>query len=119
MPCLAAAHRCRRSHRKPCTHTQLPRPFPSPRTHPSTPSSALESFFPKKSAAHFLTKVALNQLLLAPVVISVVFAWNLALQGQATELPAKLRRDFLPSLINGGWGGLEGSGSRGGVGHVV
>lgn len=70
---------------------------------------ALEGWFPLKSAPHFLTKVALNQLVLAPLVLTVVFSWNLALQRQAGEIPAKMRRDFLPSLFNGegrrGWGG--------------
>ena len=67
------------------------------------PCRALEGYFPLKSAAHFLTKVTLNQVLLAPVVLVVVFSWNLALQGQAGEIPAKIRRDFVPSLMNGGW----------------
>ncbi|GAB4818931.1 hypothetical protein N2152v2_005977 [Parachlorella kessleri] len=62
---------------------------------------ALEGYFPLKTAAHFLTKVTLNQVLLAPVVLVVVFSWNLALQGQAKEIPAKIRRDFVPSLMNG------------------
>ncbi len=64
---------------------------------------ALEGYFPLKTAAHFLTKVTLNQVLLAPVVLVVVFSWNLALQGQAKEIPAKIRRDFVPSLMNGEW----------------
>lgn len=62
---------------------------------------ALESFFPMKNAAHFLTKVTLNQLLLAPVVLGVVFSWNLVLQGQAGDIVPKIKRDLVPSMING------------------
>lgn len=64
---------------------------------------ALESFFPMKNAAHFLTKVTLNQLLLAPVVLGVVFSWNLVLQGQAGDIVPKIKRDLVPSMINGEW----------------
>lgn len=45
--------------------------------------------------------MALNQLCLAPITITVAFAWNLALTGQARELPAKLRRDFTATMLNG------------------
>lgn len=34
-------------------------------------------------------QVALNQLCLAPITISVVFTWNLALTGQLDQLPGK------------------------------
>jgi hypothetical protein len=48
-----------------------------------------------------ILQVALNQLCLAPITISVAFAWNLALQRRLDELPAKLRSDFLPTMLNG------------------
>ncbi|KAK9804449.1 hypothetical protein WJX73_002834 [Symbiochloris irregularis] len=47
---------------------------------------ALDRVFPLKTTQNFLTKVTLNQLLLAPVVLAGVFTWNLALQGQAGAL---------------------------------
>jgi hypothetical protein len=48
-----------------------------------------------------LAQVAANQLLLAPVVLAVVFSWNLALTGQLEGLGAKLGRDLVPSMMNG------------------
>ena len=48
-----------------------------------------------------ILQVALNQLVLAPVTISVAFAWNLALQGKLEQLPAKLRADFVTTMQNG------------------
>jgi hypothetical protein len=47
------------------------------------------------------SQVALNQLCLAPVVITSTFSWNLCLQGQAEQLPRKLSRDLLPTMQNG------------------
>jgi len=47
-------------------------------------------------------QVAANQLLLAPLVLAVVFSWNLALTGEAPRIPQKLRQDLVPSMINGG-----------------
>lgn len=46
-------------------------------------------------------QVALNQLCLAPLTVTVAFAWNLALTGQVQDLPDKLRRDFIRTLVNG------------------
>ena len=48
-----------------------------------------------------LLQVALNQLALAPITITVAFAWNLALQGKLEQLPAKLRTDFVNTIQNG------------------
>jgi hypothetical protein len=39
---------------------------------------------------------------LAPVVLAVVFSWNLALTGQAGGIPEKIQRDLVPSMVNGG-----------------
>lgn len=45
--------------------------------------------------------MALNQLCLAPLTITVAFAWNLCLTGQAGRLPAKMRADFLRTMLTG------------------
>lgn len=85
--------------------------------------------WPSRSTSHFLTKVehdgatsqagkaashlylpaqarlclqvALNQLVLGPLVLSVVFTWNLLLQKKGSELQGKLKRDLVPTMING------------------
>ncbi|KAK9842253.1 hypothetical protein WJX81_002847 [Elliptochloris bilobata] len=62
---------------------------------------ALDSFFPTKSVPHFLSKVFLNQTALAPVVLAVVFSWNLVLTGQASKITGKIRHDLVPTMING------------------
>jgi hypothetical protein len=41
------------------------------------------------------------QVALAPVVISAVFAWNLALQGRLGGWPAKVQQDFVPTMLTG------------------
>lgn len=61
-------------------------------------------------------QVAANQLLLAPVVLAVVFSWNLALTGQLEGLGGKLQRDLVPSMMNGEGGGEGGGGGRVGRG---
>lgn len=33
---------------------------------------------------------------------SVVFTWNLLLQNKASEIPTKLKRDLVPTMVNGG-----------------
>jgi protein Mpv17 len=55
---------------------------------------------------HVLTRrlapqVALNQLMLGPVVVTAVFAWNLGWSRRLAEFPAKWRRDTLPTLRKG------------------
>jgi len=58
--------------------------------------------------------VVLNQVALAPVVLAFVFSWNLCWKGEAGGIPSKIRRDLVPSMINGegvGWG--VGCGARG------
>ena len=45
--------------------------------------------------------MALNQLALAPVVLTTVFAWNLLLTRQADVIPSKIKRDLVPTMING------------------
>jgi hypothetical protein len=65
--------------------------------------AALERSLPARTVANFALKVLLNQLCLAPVVIGSVFAWNLALQQRLPEWPAKVKQDFVPTLLNGEW----------------
>ncbi len=47
-------------------------------------------------------QVAANQLILAPITLSTVFAWNLALTGQGHALGDKIRNDLWPTMQNGG-----------------
>lgn len=62
---------------------------------------ALDRAFPGRSLFNFLSKVSLNQLALAPVTVTVAFAWNLALTGRLHDLPNKLKADFVGTLQNG------------------
>lgn len=62
---------------------------------------ALEQAMPGRNVQNFLLKVTANQLCLAPLVIAAAFAWNLGVQGQIKEFPAKTRRDFKPTLYTG------------------
>ncbi|KAL6777680.1 CGL67 [Auxenochlorella protothecoides x Auxenochlorella symbiontica] len=62
---------------------------------------ALAKSFPTRSLPHFLSKVAANQLILGPIVVSAIFAWNLGLQGQLSNLPSKLSNDFATTVVNG------------------
>lgn len=61
----------------------------------------LDWAMPARTTQNFAAKVALNQLALAPVVLAVVFAWNLAWTGHAAEVPEKIRRDLVPAMVNG------------------
>lgn len=49
----------------------------------------------------FRLQVALNQLILAPVVSTSVFAWTLACQNQLEKLPDKMRNDLIPTITSG------------------
>lgn len=57
--------------------------------------------FPGTAVRSFLPKVALNQVVLGPIVLTTAFAWNFWLTGRARELPAKMRADFAATLVNG------------------
>ncbi len=46
-------------------------------------------------------QVTLNQLALGPIVTTVVFTWNLLLQQRASEVPDKLKKDLVPTMVNG------------------
>jgi len=61
----------------------------------------LDWLMPVRNTANFLLKVSANQLLLAPCTLSAVFSWNLTLMGQAEQIPDKIKRDLLPTAING------------------
>lgn len=61
----------------------------------------LASRFPGTSTPNFLSKVALNQLALGPVVLAASFAWNMVLTKQADKYFSKLRNDGPPSMVNG------------------
>ncbi|KAM7497964.1 hypothetical protein LguiA_022378 [Lonicera macranthoides] len=61
----------------------------------------LDHCMPKQSVPNVLTKVLLNQIVLGPCVIAVVFAWNNLWQGKLAELPDKYQKDALPTLLFG------------------
>ena len=62
----------------------------------------LDQRFPLKThVPHFLAKVGLNQVVLGPVVISSLFAWDLILQGRRAEVPGKVRADLATTAVNG------------------
>lgn len=63
--------------------------------------AALDRAFNAKTVTNFATKVFLNQSCLAPIVISAVFAWTLALQNRIDEFPEKCRSDFKNTLYTG------------------
>lgn len=54
-----------------------------------------------RACACFRPQVALNQLVLGPVVVTAVFAWSLGWSRRLSEFPAKWRRDTLPTLRKG------------------
>lgn len=54
-----------------------------------------------KTTKNIAIKVLANQIMLGPVVLVSVFAWNFAWLGKLKELPAKYRRDMGPALVNG------------------
>ena len=61
----------------------------------------LDRSFPGRSTAAFASKVALNQVALAPVVLAAVFAWNLVPLGRGGEWAGKVKRDLVPTMVNG------------------
>eukprot|EP00240_Pyramimonas_obovata_P014147 CAMPEP_0118933912 /NCGR_PEP_ID=MMETSP1169-20130426/12974_1 /TAXON_ID=36882 /ORGANISM="Pyramimonas obovata, Strain CCMP722" /LENGTH=202 /DNA_ID=CAMNT_0006876743 /DNA_START=113 /DNA_END=718 /DNA_ORIENTATION=+ len=54
-----------------------------------------------KNLFPFGMKVTLNQVLLGPMVVPVVFAWTLILEKQTQRIPEKIRKDTWPTLIKG------------------
>ncbi|KAI5393610.1 hypothetical protein KIW84_060655 [Lathyrus oleraceus] len=61
----------------------------------------LDHCLPKPNVQNLMLKVLLNQIVLGPCVIAVVFAWNNLWQQKLSELPEKYRRDALPALLYG------------------
>ncbi|KAI3981051.1 hypothetical protein MKX01_036597 [Papaver californicum] len=61
----------------------------------------LDYSLPKQTVQNFLLKVTLNQVVLGPIVIAVVFAWNNLWVGKLKELPNKYQKDALPTLLYG------------------
>jgi len=69
---------------------------------------ALDRVFPMdrtlgmaKNLFPFGMKVTLNQLLLGPMVVPVVFAWTLILEKQMHRIPEKIKNDTWPTLMKG------------------
>ncbi|KAF3648130.1 hypothetical protein FXO38_18332 [Capsicum annuum] len=63
--------------------------------------SYLDRCMPKQSVENVLMKVLLNQIVLGPAVIAVIFAWNNLWLGKLSELPNKYQKDALPTLLFG------------------
>ncbi|CAL0333850.1 unnamed protein product [Lupinus luteus] len=61
----------------------------------------LDHFLPKPTVQNVMLKVLLNQIVLGPCVIAVVFAWNNLWLKKLPELPGKYKRDALPTLLYG------------------
>lgn len=61
----------------------------------------LDKYLPQPTVKNLLLKVLLNQIILGPSVIAVVFAWNNLWQGKISELPTKYQKDALPTLLVG------------------
>ncbi|KAL5729834.1 hypothetical protein ACHQM5_002730 [Ranunculus cassubicifolius] len=62
---------------------------------------SLDYALPKPTVTNLLLKVLLNQIVLGPCVIAVVFAWNKLWKGRLSELPAMYQKDALPTLLYG------------------
>ncbi|KAL4378313.1 hypothetical protein GQ457_02G010550 [Hibiscus cannabinus] len=61
----------------------------------------LDNCLPHQTAQNIMLKVLLNQIVLGPCVIAVVFAWNNLWLGKLSELPNKYQKDALPTLFYG------------------
>lgn len=61
----------------------------------------LDHCMPQKNVQNLTTKVVLNQVVLGPTVIAVIFAWNNLWLGKLSELPNKYKNDALPTLLTG------------------
>ncbi|MQL80997.1 hypothetical protein Taro_013463 [Colocasia esculenta] len=61
----------------------------------------LDRSLPEQNFVNLSAKVILNQVVLGPSVIAVVFAWNNLWQGKLSQLPEKYRKDALPTLLYG------------------
>ncbi|XP_038681921.1 protein Mpv17-like [Tripterygium wilfordii] len=61
----------------------------------------LDRCMPQQTVQNIMLKVLLNQIVLGPCVIAVVFAWNNLWQGKLSQLPSKYQNDALPTLLYG------------------
>uniref|UniRef100_A0A1J3EMG0 Protein SYM1 n=1 Tax=Noccaea caerulescens TaxID=107243 RepID=A0A1J3EMG0_NOCCA len=61
----------------------------------------LDYSLPKPTATNLVLKVLLNQVVLGPIVIGVIFAWNNLWLGKLSELGNKYQKDALPTLLYG------------------
>ncbi|XP_021274132.1 protein Mpv17 isoform X2 [Herrania umbratica] len=61
----------------------------------------LDHYLPHQTAQNLMLKVLLNQIVLGPCVIAVVFAWNNLWLGKLSQLPNKYQKDALPTLFYG------------------
>ncbi|KAL5989777.1 hypothetical protein ACLOJK_010671 [Asimina triloba] len=61
----------------------------------------LDRCLPKPTFVNLSLKVLLNQIVLGPCVIAVVFGWNNLWLGKLSELPNKYKQDALPTLLFG------------------
>ncbi|XP_020105252.1 protein Mpv17 [Ananas comosus] len=61
----------------------------------------LDQCMPKPTFLNLSTKVILNQIVLGPCVIAVIFAWNNLWLGKISQLPSKYQKDALPTLLFG------------------
>ncbi|KAL0384332.1 UNVERIFIED_CONTAM: hypothetical protein Sradi_2827500 [Sesamum radiatum] len=62
----------------------------------------MSTVFPKRDLLSTLKKMALGQTLYGPTMTVIFFSVNAALQGESgSEIIARLKRDLLPTMING------------------
>ncbi|XP_015881301.1 protein sym-1 isoform X2 [Ziziphus jujuba] len=61
----------------------------------------LDHRLPKPTVKNLMLKVLLNQIVLGPCVIAVVFAWNNLWKGKLSQLPEKYQKDAFPTLLYG------------------
>ncbi|KAK6259321.1 hypothetical protein SCA6_013795 [Theobroma cacao] len=61
----------------------------------------LDYCLPHQTAQNLMLKVLLNQIVLGPCVITVVFAWNNLWLGKLSQLPNKYQKDAFPTLFYG------------------
>ncbi|KAG0555390.1 hypothetical protein KC19_12G165600 [Ceratodon purpureus] len=61
----------------------------------------LDHFLPVKNLTNLSLKVVANQVILGPIVITLVFAWNKLWEGRLEQLPDLYRTRALQTLIDG------------------
>ncbi|XP_078151557.1 peroxisomal membrane 22 kDa (Mpv17/PMP22) family protein [Carex rostrata] len=61
----------------------------------------LDRCMPQPSFVNISVKVILNQIVLGPCVIAIIFAWNNLWLGKLSDLPSKYQKDALPTLLYG------------------